>query len=71
VGKYGKDDKTLDTEKMIFACQIPRARIQTQSHNISRVSLFHGDNAYEYAPQSYVTFVISVTERLAVPVFSS
>ena len=70
MGKYGKDENIVDAEKMRFACQIPRARIQTQFHNISRISLFHCDNAYEYAPQSYVTFV-SVTERLAVPIYSS
>lgn len=71
MGKYGKDDNIVDSEKMRFTCQITRARIRTQSHTISRVSLFHGDTAYEYAPQSYGTFVISVKERLAIPISSS
>jgi len=71
VEKYGKDDNKVDAEKILFACQTTRARIQTLSHNISRLSLFHGNNAYEYAPQSCVTFVISVTELLAVQISSS
>ena len=45
VEKYGKNGNIVGAEKMSFACQITRAKIQTQSHNILHVSVFHGNNA--------------------------
>jgi hypothetical protein len=38
-------------EKMRFACQITEAIIETHTHNISYLWLFHGNNGYVNAPQ--------------------
>jgi len=52
------------TEKMLFACRITKARMQTHTHththNIYFVLLFHGNNVYTNGPQRYVLRTLSV-----------
>ena len=45
------------TEKMRFACRVNKARIQTHTHNVSFLLLFHGSISYGNAPECYAHFL--------------
>lgn len=45
------DGGIIRTEMMHFACWIPKARIHTRSHNLSRLLRLHGNNGYTNEPR--------------------
>jgi hypothetical protein len=48
------------TAKMAFVCLITKPRIQTHSHNIHYLLLFHDNNCYENAPPLYIWCTLPV-----------
>ena len=47
-------------EHMQFAYRITKATKQTHTHNIQKLSFFHGNNGYTNAPQCYIMCTLSV-----------
>jgi len=45
---------------MQFTYQITKAKKQTHTHNIQKLSLFHGNNDYTNVPHCYIMCIMSV-----------
>jgi hypothetical protein len=70
VEKYGRarqdtDDSKYSAEKMLFACEVTKARLQTHTFNIESFLPFIGNSGYVYIAYLVVLpeFLFSIWKR--------